>query len=212
MQPLDTSVRFDSKISGVLYDNYLIIKREKILYVKNAPGVQWKVSCNNCKPPHMIFSIEEGKFFFRGEVKDCYRECNGITEFSKDMTEFDSSAKASLYALVNGVQKSEATTVSLVESNSSLNNTTTPSSYDDNLVSQRIIPMPAGAIILTEHNITSPSLKTSASSLQNPSMIIKESEIKRIPVLSAGSIVLSKHSKDLFLPQKQSYSLSRKTH
>ena len=211
MQPLDTSIRFDSKISGVLYDNYLIIKREKILYVKNAPGVQWKVSCNNCKPPHMIFSIEEGKFFFRGEVKDCYRECNGITEFSKDMTEFDSSAKASLYALVNGVQKSEATTVSLVESNSSVNNTTTPSSYDDNLVSQRIIPRPAGAIILTEHNINSPSLKTSASSLQNPYMIIKESEIKRIPVLSAGSIVLSKHSKDLFLPQKQSYSLSRKT-
>src|SRR3954463_1501731 len=51
MQPFDTAVRFDSQISGIVFDKYLVIKREKILYVKNGSGIEWKVSCNNCKPP-----------------------------------------------------------------------------------------------------------------------------------------------------------------
>jgi hypothetical protein len=212
MQSSDTSVRFDSRISGIVYDKYLIIKREKILYVKNAPGIQWKVSCNNCKPPHMIFSIEKEKFFFRGEGKDCYKECNGITEFSKDITEFDSSAKASVYALVNGMSGPEAGTTSIAENNPSLNNTSASLLTEDNQVAERISPIPAGTITLTEHNATSPSLKTQAGLLhENLSMKIKESEPKRIPVLTAGTIAVSKHNTDLLLHQKQSYSLLQKT-
>jgi hypothetical protein len=72
--------------------------------------------------------------------------------------------------------------------------------------------LPAGAITLTEHNTASLLLKAPTGPLQkNLSMKIKERGPKRIPVLSAGPIVLSKHSTDLFLSQKQSYSLSHKT-
>ncbi|HXL57066.1 MAG TPA: hypothetical protein VN958_12455, partial [Chitinophagaceae bacterium] len=63
LQSSDTSVRFDSRISGIVYDKYLIINKNKILYVKDAKDTRWKVSCNNCKPPRMVFSIENGKFF-----------------------------------------------------------------------------------------------------------------------------------------------------
>ena len=40
---------------------------------------------------------------------------------------------------------------------------------------------------------------------------MKKSEPKRIPVLPAGPIVLSKRNRKLFLPQNQSYSLRRTT-
>lgn len=63
MQAGDTTYRFDSKISGAVYDKYLIINRTRILYVRDAPGIKWKVSCNNCKPPRMAFSLENGKIF-----------------------------------------------------------------------------------------------------------------------------------------------------
>ena len=83
MQSSDTSVRFDSRISGIVYDKYLIIKREKILYVKNAPGIQWKVSCNNCKPPHMIFSIEKEKFFLGEKEKIATKNVMELPNFQK---------------------------------------------------------------------------------------------------------------------------------
>jgi hypothetical protein len=209
MQPSDTSVRFDSRISGTVYNTYLIIKREKILYIRNAPNIQWKVSCNNCSPPHMFFSIKKGKFFFGGEQEDCYKECNGITEFSKDMTEFDSSAKESIYALINGPQKPEITTASIAE-NKPPKETTASLSQEENPIAQRIILIPAGPITLTEHNTTSLLLPKTTSSLQkHPFVVIKASEPKRIPVLAAGAIVLSKHNTSLLLPQKLSFSLQR---
>src|SRR4030095_2869982 len=209
MQPSDTSVRFDSRISGSVYNTYFIIKREKILYVRNAPNIQWKVSCNNCSPPHMFFSIKKGKFFFGGEQEDCYKECNGITEFSKDMTEFDSSAKESIYALINGPQKPEITTASVAENNPP-KETTASLSQEENQIAQRIILIPAGPITLTEHNTTSLLLPKTTSSLQkHPFVVIKESEPKRIPVLTAGAIVLSKHNTSLLVPQKGSFSLQR---
>jgi hypothetical protein len=210
IEPSDTSVHFDSKISGIVYDKYLIIKRDRILYLKNAPGIEWKVSCNNCKPPHMIFSIEKGKFFFRGEVKDCYKECNGITEFSKDTTEFDSSAKESVYALISGEQKPKVITTSIAENNHPLNDTIVSSALQvDSSVAQRIALLPAGTITLTEHNSASYLSKKFAGSLQKtPSIIIKEAESKRIPVLTAGTIVVARHNAAFTLPQKQFYSLS----
>src|SRR5581483_8140995 len=36
-QPSDTSLRFDSRISGIIYDKYLVIKRGQVLYVKGPP-------------------------------------------------------------------------------------------------------------------------------------------------------------------------------
>ncbi len=109
MLPFDTSVHFDSRISGAFYDKYLILRRDSILYVKNPPGrnLKWETRCNTCSPPEMIFSIENGRFIFRGEIKGCLRPCNGIMEFSRVMSEFDSSATVILNVLANNEQKPE---------------------------------------------------------------------------------------------------------
>ncbi|HXL57702.1 MAG TPA: hypothetical protein VN958_15685, partial [Chitinophagaceae bacterium] len=211
MQPSDTSIRFDSKISGIVYDKYLIIHRNKILYIKNPPGIGWKVSCNNCKPPPMIFSIENGKFFFKGEAKDCYKECNGMSEFSKDITEFDSSGKKSLYALVNGVQKPEADTISVAQnSNPSLQDTVASLSKENNLITERIPVLPAGNITLTERNTASRLSQKPPGSLYKTSLlIIQENEpiTQRTPVLAAGNITLAEHNTTLLLSQKPPGSL-----
>src|SRR4051794_30492571 len=156
MQPTDTSYRFDSRISGVVYDKYLIINRTRILYVKDAPDIKWKVSCNNCKPPRMIFSMENGKIFFRGEEKDCYKECNGVSEFSKDITEFDSSKKEALVAYVNNGESQQHTAL-LTQNDFSASANAIANQTGENIFEQRRTPAGTGDVtaINVRNNINS---------------------------------------------------------
>jgi hypothetical protein len=208
MQPTDTSYRFDSKISGIVYDKYLIINRTRILYVKDAPDIKWKVSCNNCKPPRMSFTIENGKIFFRGEEKDCYKECNGVSEFSKDITEFDSSKKEAVYALVNYVAPPQADTASLVKNTVSVSTHTVAASSPENISAQRIPALPAGTIVSTSLvNVNSSLRKETASLKNNISLTIRENPPPRISILPEGEIVAAKHDNINTLPGKESVTL-----
>jgi len=148
IEPSDTSIRYDARISGIVYDNYLIIERYRIFYVKNAKNARWQLSCSNCKQPRMLFSIESGKFVFRGEEKDCYKECNGTREFSKDINDFDSLNQKTLYALAGAQPPSIITTAVAKNTNEQVKDSSSSLKEEDAVI-QRIPVLPAGKIVST---------------------------------------------------------------
>lgn len=214
IQPSDTSIRFDSKISGAVYEKYLVIKRNKVLYVKNPKDAEWKISCNNCSPPQMVFSIERGKFFFRGQQGDCYKECNGINEFSKDTTEFDSSQKEAVYALINGKQKNKPDEALVQNDKPASQDLIAQTSEENSLSMQRILLIPAGTLIETKRNTASLlSGKVSASLHKSLSITTLENtpQTQRIPISSGDTIAFVKRNVALQSTQKVLLYLQRKT-
>jgi len=98
--PRDTVVHRDLQIRGTLGETFITMVPEKVLYVRNPRGnIKWENGCDSCRPPEMHFTIEKGRFIFRGEIKGCLKQCNGIREFSRSMDEFDSTLQKTLYAL-----------------------------------------------------------------------------------------------------------------
>ncbi|MEP7317496.1 MAG: hypothetical protein ABI921_02105 [Panacibacter sp.] len=204
IQPSDTSVHFDSKISGIVYEKYLIINRNKIIYVKDPADAHWQLSCNNCKPPHMIFSMENGKFSFSGEVKDCFSTCNGISEFSKATDELDTQGKESLFAFVNNSKIAEPGSISFTQN-------ITPAPADTLLangntaIELRIAVLPAGQIVLSQHSkALSVSSKPPVLLNNIPSLKIAQNTFpeKRIALLPAGNIIKVKRQAASIQPQK----------
>lgn len=180
-QPSDTSIRFDSRISGIIYDKYLVIKRGQVLYVKDPPGIKWKVSCNNCQPPRMTFSIEKEKFVIRGDQEDCYKECNGISEFVKDINEFDSANREVIYALAGEQKPPVITAVNKITDSSSTESTFT-----------RITLLPPGNIVLTRHAaaFTTPQ-KVTATLYKNAYAVEQNTAfVKRILLPPSTEVVL----------------------
>ena len=210
MQPNDTTYRFDSKISGVVYDKYLIINRSRVLYVKDQPGIKWKVSCNNCKPPRMVFSIEKGKMFFRGEEKDCYKECNGVSEFSKDINEFDSLKKEAVFALVNYVEPSQPDTVLLAKNNPPVSTNTIVEKNTQSISEQRIPVLPSADVVSTKHSMSLSSKEEIVALHKNFSLTIKENPLPRIVLTSAGDIAATtNHANINSLSQKETATLHK---
>ena len=210
MQPNDTTYRFDSKISGVVYDKYLIINRSRVLYVKDQPGIKWKVSCNNCKPPRMVFSVEKGKIFFRGEEKDCYKECNGVSEFSKDINEFDSLKKEAVFALVNYVEPSQPDTALLAKNNPPVSTNTIVEKNTQSISEQRIPVLPSADVVSTKHSMSLSSKEEIVALHKNFSLTIKENPLPRIVLTSAGDIAATtNHANINSLSQKETATLHK---
>jgi hypothetical protein len=206
MQPSDTSYRFDSKISGVVYDKYLIINRKTVLYVKDAPDIKWKVSCNNCKPPRMIFSFEKGKIIFRGEEKDCYKECNGISEFSKSIDEFDSLKKEAVYALANELQPG----TDIASQNIPVDSKTTVAATSNTSVEERKLSIISGDIVsIKSNNNNASSEKESTEPDKKISLTVQQNPPPRIAILPAGNIVSVKHNKVNTATQKEMVAMRR---
>ena len=101
MEPYDTTIRYDAKINGEFFGDYITIKSTKVFYVKNSPGSKWLLSCINCKPPKMMFGLQNGKFYIKGVVEECYPQCMGTSEFTKDINEFNAKDQDSLYTLMH---------------------------------------------------------------------------------------------------------------
>ena len=210
MQPNDTTYRFDSKISGVVYDKYLIINRSRVLYVKDQPGIKWKVSCNNCKPPRMVFSVEKGKIFFRGEEKDCYKECNGVSEFSKDINEFDSLKKEAVFALVNYVEPSQPDTALLAKNNPPVSTNTIVEKNTQSISEQRIPVLPSADVVSTKHSMSLSSKEEIVALHKNFSLTIKENPLPRIVLTPAGDIAATtNHANINSLSQKETATLHK---
>lgn len=154
MEPSDTSIRYDCKISGTVYDKYLVIEHSKVFYVKDSKGSRWQLSCINCRPSHLIFAINENTFSFKGEVTDCYKECNGTSEFTKVLKNFNADDKAALYAMLH-LQNPDSTTIAVVPNViAPTQDTTITKTADDNeAIMQRTPLLPASNIISTKKQI-----------------------------------------------------------
>lgn len=193
IQPSDTTVHFDSKISGTVYEKYLVINRDKILFVKDPTDAHWQLSCNNCKPPHMIFSMKDGSITFSGEVKDCFKTCNGISEFSKEVNEFNVQGKESLFAFASSAQIAIPGNISFVnDSIAELPKKDIPLVVVPAPVEERIAILPAGSVVLdTQNSIASVKPKVPGQLSKMATLKISQNTFvqKRIMILPAGDIV-----------------------
>jgi len=133
----------------------------------------------------MYFSIENRKFYFRGEVTECFKECNGINEFSREVAEFDSTGKEAVYALA----KMKMDTMSVAQ-NDPLPAKTTNTVSETN---ERIPLTAAGEIESTKQN-TDFNFASVHSTQKNASLIIEQNILPRIPLVVAGNIELIKHN------------------
>ena len=100
MEPYDTTIRYDARFTGEFFGDYVTIKSTKVFYVRNSPGSKWLLSCVNCKPPKMTFGLQENRFYIKGTVDECYPQCKGVSEFSKEIDQFNDKDQDSLYALL----------------------------------------------------------------------------------------------------------------
>src|SRR3954453_1334776 len=91
VETADPSNHFDSKITGVVNDRYL--------YINIAT---WKAKCSTCRPKVLEYSMESGRFFFKGEAKGCSTvECTWITEFSEPLEKFNFKEQDVLFAMAD---------------------------------------------------------------------------------------------------------------
>ena len=100
MEPYDTTIRYDARFTGEFFGDYVTIKSTKVFYVRNSPGSRWLLSCVNCKPPKMTFGLQDNKFYIRGTIDECYPQCKGVSEFTRDIDQFTDKDQDSLYALL----------------------------------------------------------------------------------------------------------------
>ncbi len=199
IQSSDPSVHFDSKISGTVNDRYLLINIDT-----------WNVKCNSCKPQNLAFSIESGKFFFKGEAKGCSLECTWITVFSRDLMDFSITEKESLFAFADFEERPQPEEL-LVQNNKPLPDTVAVI-QKQNSSSERVPVLPAGSIISGESNTTSTLPQKSGSSLtKNSSITIKENEAKRINILPAGTVISTENNTASTLSQNPSGALNKTT-
>jgi hypothetical protein len=144
MEPYDTTIRYDAKINGEFFGDYLTIKSTKVFYVKNSPGSRWLLSCINCKPAKMMFALQDSKFTLKGAIEECYPQCTGINEFSKDIAEMSAEIQDSVYALLH-IQKPQVVAVSNLD-------TVSKSTEAGTMVLQRTVLIPAGNVVRIKDN------------------------------------------------------------
>ncbi|HRI19429.1 MAG TPA: hypothetical protein PLA68_00685, partial [Panacibacter sp.] len=197
----DTTIKFDSKVTGIINDLYLVINI-----------ATWKVNCANCKPQNLAFSIESGKFVFKGEARGCSIECTWITEFSKNMAEFDEGEQQSLHSLAKEEIAPEPEPP-VVEKKPEPEVIVPPPVVITPPPAVRIVILPAGAVVLQPHNAALLQPKKPGAPLnKKTSLKIKENipppPPERIPVLAAVPVVLKERKNALVPAQKLPSSLT----
>ncbi|CAN5388293.1 hypothetical protein BH10BAC2_BH10BAC2_44440 [soil metagenome] len=203
MEPYDTTIRYDAKINGELFEDYLIINPTKVFYVKNSPGSRWMLSCINCKPAKMMFSLQNGKFSIKGATEECYQQCNGISEFSKALEDMNAENQDSLYALMH-LQKPQIIVALLKD-------TSAQKVPDETVAFQRTVLAPAGDIVTIETGSAVLAPKTISQELnKKPSSNVPDNPMpRRVPLTPAGNIVAIKDDKALLASQDLLKSLKR---
>jgi len=172
MQPADTAIRYDAKIVGEIFPDYLIINPTKVIYVRNAPGSRWQLSCINCTPAKLFYSLNDERFSFKGTIEECYKECIGTSEFIKDITDLKPEDQDSVYALLHLAKpKDTSATIAINE--------------------VRINLIPGGNIESQKNKDAITFQQTKNVSLKrNTSLVLKENTMPvRVPVIPAGNIV-----------------------
>lgn len=185
MQSFDTSVQFNTKVSGIINRDYVLFNIDN-----------WKVKCSNCKPKSLSYTIESDKFFFKGDARGCSQECTWVIEIFKDLIDFDKKDLSSLYALVPAADTAlEEPPVAVIENPiAPLPDTAVATLVEKPVVIQRIAILPAGDIVAKPKT-------TSQFVVKNPSVLPSKkltyqipetvSVLNRTPTIAAGDIIQS---------------------
>lgn len=184
IQPEDTAIHFNTKVDGFIYEKHMTIN------IGN-----WKVNCGNCKPQTLSFSIENGKFFLKGEAKGCSQECTWITVFSRDLAAFDLKTQDDLFAAAEDIIMEPSAELPVAENNEPPPPQPEVKKAPEPEVAKRIPILPAGAIVATWKNyITKASIKPPSKSATLP---LKEfTSEKRIALPDAGAVVIAGKKQD----------------
>lgn len=183
INPSDTAIQFNTRVDGFIYDKHMTINIGT-----------WKVNCGNCKPQSLSFSIENGKFYLKGEAKGCSQECTWITVFSRDLAEFDLKTQDDLFASAEEIIVEPGAETPLVVDNNEPPKPepkTEPEvkKIPEPEVAKRIAILPAGAIVVTQKNLTANS-QIKPPSRANPGLQLKEGTSGiRVPLATAGPLV-----------------------
>ena len=181
IKPADTSMHFDTKVSGSIADKFLLITIGP-----------WKVSCGTCKPQNMAFSIESGNFYIKGEAKGCSEECTWITEFSKPLIEFSVAETETLFTIAEEIKAPDVEPEPVAQNNPPPDTVAAPP-VEKVVVTPRIPVLNAGNIVATKGKAQAIVLnKPGGIVKRKPSLKVAENAPKapeRIAVLPAGEII-----------------------
>ncbi len=104
----DTTIHYDSRVSGTIGMHYLTAKLGENYYKKDPPGTRWETRCNSCGPIRFFYSSHDGKFFLTGETTGCALPCNGVSVYSRDTGDLTAVTRVSLEKLFSGVAESSS--------------------------------------------------------------------------------------------------------
>ena len=111
MERADTAIRYDAKIVGEIFPGYIVIDPTKVIYVRNAPGSRWQLSCINCTPAKFEYAISDKKFSMKGGITECYKECMGTSEFVREIDDMNAEDQDSVYALLHMEKPKDETAI-----------------------------------------------------------------------------------------------------
>jgi hypothetical protein len=83
--PSDTTVRLHTRITGRIYDHYIMTKLKEVVYFKDPPGrYTWAKHCNLCDSMKYTFEKQGDSVVIQGERR-CDTLCNIVARYSKNI-------------------------------------------------------------------------------------------------------------------------------
>jgi hypothetical protein len=83
--PSDTTIRLHTRITGRIYDHYIMTKLKEVVYFKDPPGrYTWAKHCNLCDSMKYTFEKQGDSVVLQGERR-CDTLCNIIARYSKNI-------------------------------------------------------------------------------------------------------------------------------
>lgn len=86
--PADTNVRLHTRVSGRIYNGYIMTKLKEVVYFKDPPGkYTWAKHCSGCDSMKYTYKIVGDSVVLRGERK-CDTLCNISARYTKSLSAF----------------------------------------------------------------------------------------------------------------------------
>ncbi|AEV99834.1 hypothetical protein A4D02_25890 [Niastella koreensis] len=83
--PSDTTVRLHTRITGRIYDHYIMTKLKEVVYFKDPPGhYTWAKHCNKCDSMKYTFEQQGDSIIIQGERR-CDTLCNIVARYSRNI-------------------------------------------------------------------------------------------------------------------------------
>ena len=171
MERADTAIRYDSKIVGEIFPGYIIVDPTKVIYVRNAPGSRWQLSCINCTPAKLEYTITDNKFSIKGTITECFKECIGTSEFIREIDDMKPEDQDSVYALLH-MERPKDSTASIAKNE------------------DRTILVPGGNVEQQKNNALVVQKEESNQFNKTNSLSLKENSMPvHLPIVKGGDIV-----------------------